>query len=115
LKLILETGVLESPDRIAAAARTAVMSGVDFLKTSTGKVPVGATLEAAAVLLTVIAEADGRVGLKVSGGVRTPDDAARYIALAGSMVGESWITPGHFRIGASSLLDGLLDLVARHA
>ena len=113
LKLILETGLLGSPDRIAAAARTAVMAGVDFLKTSTGKTPVGATLEAAAVLLTVIAEAEGSVGLKVSGGVRAPDDAAAYLALASAIMGEGWLTPQHFRIGASSLLAELVALASR--
>lgn len=113
LKLILETGLLDAPDRIAAAARTAVMAGVGFLKTSTGKVPVGATLESAAVLLQVIAEAGGRVGLKVSGGVRTTADAARYLALADAVMGTAWVTPATFRIGASSLLDDLLRTLGR--
>jgi deoxyribose-phosphate aldolase len=113
LKLILETGLLESPDRITAAARTAIMAGAGFLKTSTGKSPVGATLEAAAVLLTVIAEAGGRIGLKISGGVHTPDEAAAYIALASHMMGETWITPERFRIGASSLLEGLLGVAGQ--
>ena len=113
LKLILETGVLQSPDLIAAAARTAVMAKIDFLKTSTGKAAVGATLEAAAVLLSVIAEADGRVGLKIAGGVRTADAAAEYLHLARSIMGEGWVTPAHFRIGASSLLDELLRLAGQ--
>ena len=70
LKLILETGTLAEPGRITAAARAAVMAGVDFLKTSTGKGPVGATLEAAVLLLEVIEEAGGRVGFKAAGGIR---------------------------------------------
>ncbi|MEO1092071.1 MAG: deoxyribose-phosphate aldolase [Pseudomonadota bacterium] len=110
LKIILETGVLQAPDVITAAARAAVMAGVDMLKTSTGKVPVGATLEAAATLLEVVAEAEGRVGLKLSGGVRAADQAAGYLALADARMGEHWVSPGTFRIGASSLLD---DLQAR--
>lgn len=107
LKLILETGLLAEPPLITAAARAAVMAGVDMLKTSTGKVPVGATLEAAALLLDVIAEAGGRVGLKVSGGLRTADQAAGYLALGDEVMGPDWVTPRTFRLGASSLLDAL--------
>ena len=65
---------------ITAAARAAVMAGVDFLKTSTGKAEVGATLEAAAALLAVCHEAGGRVGFKAAGGIRTAADAAGYLA-----------------------------------
>jgi len=108
LKLILETGRLEDPAVITAAARAAVMAGVDMLKTSTGKTEPGATPEAATTLLQVIAEAGGRVGLKVSGGVRTPEQAAGYLALCDARMGAGWATPATFRIGASSLLDGLL-------
>ena len=107
IKLILETGRLERPDVITAAARSAVMAGVTMLKTSTGKVPVGATLEAAAALLSVIQESDGRVGLKVSGGVRTAADAAGYRYLVAQMMGEDWLKAENFRIGASSLLADL--------
>ncbi|MCB1883715.1 MAG: deoxyribose-phosphate aldolase [Geminicoccaceae bacterium] len=107
LKLILETGTLERPDRITAAARAAVMEGVDFLKTSTGKAPEGATLDAAVALLAVIAEAEGQVGLKVSGGVRTADEAAAYLHLAEAVMGRDWVSPERFRIGASSLLKDL--------
>lgn len=113
LKLILETGVLEEPDRITAAARAAVMAGVDFLKTSTGTTPVGATPQAAAVLLAVAQEADGRVGLKVSGGIRTVADAAPYPALADELLGAGFVQPKTFRIGASSLLDDVLRLLGR--
>lgn len=108
LKVILETGALGEPDLINAAARAAVMAGADFLKTSTGKAEVGATLEAAAVMLTVIREADGRVGFKAAGGVRTADEAAGYRHLATALLGPSWVSPQTFRLGASSLLDDLL-------
>ena len=84
------------------------MAGVDMLKTSTGKTEPGATPEAVGTLLQVIAEAGGRVGLKVSGGVRTPEQAAGYLALCDERMGAGWATPATFRIGASSLLDGLL-------
>jgi deoxyribose-phosphate aldolase len=108
LKLILETGALAEPHLITAAARAGVMAGVDFLKTSTGKIPVGATLGSAALLLAVIAEADGRVGFKAAGGIRTADESAGYLRLADRIVGPGWATPQRFRLGASSLLDDLL-------
>lgn len=108
LKLILETGVLQAPDLITAAARAAVMAGVDFLKTSTGKAEIGATLEAAALLLSVIHEAGGRVGFKAAGGIRTAADAAGYLMLADRILGPDWASPRTFRFGASSLLDDLL-------
>ena len=112
LKAILETGVLGAPDVIAAAARAAVMAGADFLKTSTGKAEVGATLEAAAVLLAVIEAAGGRGGLKVAGGVRTTKQAAAYLHLADHLLGPDWAAPGTLRFGASSLLDDLLATAA---
>jgi deoxyribose-phosphate aldolase len=108
LKVILETGMLGEPSLIAAAARAAVMAGCDFLKTSTGKAEVGATLEAAAVLLAVIEEADGRVGFKAAGRVRTAQQAASYLYLAEQLLNPSWACPATFRFGASALLDKLL-------
>lgn len=112
LKVILETGALSDPDIIAAASRDCLHAGANFLKTSTGKIATGATLEAAAVMLHAIKEyqqdTDRRVGFKASGGVRTADDAAHYITLAELIMGESWIGPKTFRLGASSLLDALL-------
>ncbi|WP_051328995.1 deoxyribose-phosphate aldolase [Geminicoccus roseus] len=112
LKLILETGILADPDRITAAARAAVMAGVDFLKTSTGKVPVGATPEAAAVMMRVCEEAGLRVGFKASGGIRTADDAARYLHLGDALLGAERISARTFRFGASSLLDDLVRVAA---
>ena len=111
LKLILETGVLSDADRITAAARAGVMAGVDFLKTSTGKVPIGATPEAAAVLMRVCQEAGLRVGFKASGGVRTADDAARYLYLGEAIMGGD-LSFSNFRFGASSLLDDLVRVAA---
>jgi len=108
LKVVLETGTLGQPSLIAGAARAAVMAGCDFLKTSTGKAEVGATLEAAAVLLAVIEEAGGRVGLKVAGGIRTARQAASYLYLAEQLIDPSWASPKTFRFGASALLDDLL-------
>lgn len=112
LKLILETGELAMPARIRAAAELGIDAGVDFLKTSTGKTAVGATPEAAAVMLDVIAAHGGTYGFKVAGGVRQIEDARTYLALARERLGDAWITPQHFRIGASSLLDALVPLLA---
>jgi deoxyribose-phosphate aldolase len=107
LKLIMETGRLQRPELITAVARSAVMAGIDFLKTSTGKIEIGATPEAAALLLAVAQEAEGRVGVKISGGVRTARDAMRYWQIGEAVMGADWLTPAHFRFGASKLLDEL--------
>lgn len=106
LKVILETGRLLTPSAIREAAALAVDAGADFLKTSTGKVAISATLEAAHVLLDVAAAADRPVGVKVSGGVRTTEQAAAYLRLADAINGRA--EPGNFRFGASGLLDALL-------
>jgi deoxyribose-phosphate aldolase len=111
LKVILETGRLAEPARIAAAARAAIMAGADFLKTSTGRFPTGATLEAAAVLLAVIDEADGRVGLKLAGGIRTTQQAAQYLYLVDHTMGSGWTSPATLRFGASALLDDLVRIL----
>lgn len=103
LKLILETGELATPTLIRQACAIGIAAGVDFLKTSTGKVPVNATPNAAAIMLDAIAEAGGRCGFKAAGGIRTLADAQRYLELAESRLGGNWIEPAHFRIGASAL------------
>ena len=112
LKLILETGELGTPARIRQACELGLDAGVDFLKTSTGKVPVNATPEAAVVMLDAIAERDGRCGFKAAGGIRAPADARSYLDLAATRLGDDWITPARFRIGASALFDALLAELA---
>lgn len=112
VKVILETGRLDDPARITAAARCAVMAGADMLKTSTGKTPVGARLEDAAVLLSVLDEADGRVGLKLSGGIRTADHAAGYLHLIDHFMTSGWVAPKTVRFGASSLLGDVVGILA---
>lgn len=109
LKLILETGELRSPERITQAARLGLDAGVDFLKTSTGKTPVGATPEAARTLLQTLAThaRAGEVGFKASGGVRTLADVAIYLTLAREFLGPEAGTPRRFRLGASALLTEL--------
>ncbi len=112
LKVILETGELQDPTLIRRAAELALEGGADFLKTSTGKVAVNATLEAAEILLTVIRERgptlERPIGLKVAGGVHTTEEAQAYLQLAERIMGPGWITPKHFRFGASDLFDDLL-------
>jgi len=110
LKVILETGVLRESSTIKAAARLAVVNGADFLKTSTGKLDPAATPDAVAALLDVIAEAraDGKtIGLKVAGGVKTVEDASRYLDLADQIL-PGGAHPGNFRFGASGLLNDLV-------
>ena len=107
LKVILETGELKTPALIHRASQLALQAGADFLKTSTGKTPVNATLEAAQVMLAAIAAgpaARDKVGFKASGGIRTVQEAMRYEALVAHTLGTDALTPKRFRIGASSLL-----------
>lgn len=112
VKVILETGALGDGETIRAAAELAIENGAGFVKTSTGKIPAGASLEAATAILAAISAADRPVGLKPSGGIRTFDEAMQYIGLADSVMGEGWATPATFRFGASGLLDALLAVVA---
>jgi deoxyribose-phosphate aldolase len=107
LKVILETGELMSIDTIRAAAETAVRLGADFIKTSTGKTPRSASLEATEVMLHVIHETARPVGLKPSGGIRTLADATAYLDQADRIMGAGWATPTTFRFGASGLLTAL--------
>lgn len=108
LKTILETGELKSPDLIREAARIAIGTGADFIKTSTGKTQTSATPEAVSIMLDEIAASGRRVGIKPSGGIRTLADARVYLDLADKRMGPDWATPGTFRFGASGLLDVLL-------
>lgn len=107
VKAILETGMLADIDEMQLLAGAALTGGADFVKTSTGKVETGATLEAAEALLDAIAAA-GNGGLKVSGGVRSYAEAKAYADLAAQKMGDAWVNPKTFRIGASSLLTDLI-------
>ncbi|QTP57393.1 deoxyribose-phosphate aldolase [Billgrantia antri] len=109
LKVILETGELKEAGLIERAGMLAIDGGADFLKTSTGKVAVNATLDAAKILLTAIKASGSDVGFKAAGGVRAAEDAAAYLRLAEQVMGADWITPAHFRFGASGLLGSLLE------
>lgn len=115
LKVILETGLLEQPDQIQKAAAISLFSGADFLKTSTGKEYPGASPEAAYMLCSVIrqyhAHCGRKVGVKFSGGIRTVEQALQYYCIVKDILGEEWLTPELFRIGASSLETSLREAI----
>jgi deoxyribose-phosphate aldolase len=115
LKVILETGALMDPAIIADASYDALSAGADFIKTSTGKIPEGASLDAAATMLLVIkhmsTQLKHRIGFKVSGGIRDIQQAAQYVELADRIMGKEWVAPTTFRIGASKLVDQMLNEV----
>ncbi|MEO0914089.1 MAG: deoxyribose-phosphate aldolase [Pseudomonadota bacterium] len=108
VKTILETGILGDATLIRQAADGALEGGADFLKTSTGKVPVNATPVAGRILLEAIRDSGKPVGFKPSGGVKTIADAAAYLDLCAEIMGPDWATPSTFRIGASGVLTALL-------
>jgi deoxyribose-phosphate aldolase len=114
LKVILESGQFESLDTLRRAAEIAVAGGAQFLKTSTGKTIPGATPDAVAMLLEVIAQARARctpVGLKVSGGIRSFAAARAYLEQYERRFGAGSATAANFRIGASSLINELLEVM----
>ena len=112
VKAILEIGELGSYDLIRRASLVAMAAGADTIKTSTGKISPASTLPVALVMAEAIRDFEeygGRaVGLKVAGGIRTAKDAIRYLVIVHETLGDDWLTPDRFRIGASSLLNDLL-------
>ncbi|MEO9534196.1 MAG: deoxyribose-phosphate aldolase [Crocinitomicaceae bacterium] len=113
LKVILETGEL-STDQIAAASRIAIEEAADFIKTSTGKSKTGATEEAVETMCQIIAESNSTCGIKVSGGIRTIDDALIYQNIVLRILGEKWLYPERLRFGASSLFDNIKKELIKH-
>jgi deoxyribose-phosphate aldolase len=111
LKVIIESGELENTAMIRLASEAAIEGGADFIKTSTGKMPRGADLGAAATMLAAIYASSKKVGFKASGGVRSVADAQAYLDLADSMFGAGWATPATMRFGASSLLADVLAVL----
>ncbi|PWE31319.1 deoxyribose-phosphate aldolase [Maritimibacter sp. 55A14] len=111
LKAILATGELGSLTDVARASMVAMMAGADFIKTSTGKEPVNATLSVSLTMLRAIrayeAETGARVGFKPAGGISKAADALSWMALVQAEAGDDWLTPGLFRFGASSLLGAI--------
>lgn len=115
LKVIIESGALKKPELIRAASLISMMAGTDFVKTSTGKIDVAATPEAALVMCQAIRdyyEATGKkIGFKAAGGVRTAQDAALYYTIVEETLGKEWLTPELFRIGASSVANNLISAI----
>ncbi len=111
LKVIIETGELKEEALIKKASQICIEAGANFIKTSTGKVPVNATPEYARMMLEVIRDMDvaKTVGFKPAGGVRTAEDAQAYLAMADDILGGDWADNMHYRFGASSLLTNLLN------
>ena len=112
LKVILETGELQTYDNVRRASWLAMMAGGHFIKTSTGKVQPAATLPVTLLMLEAVRDyriATGRqVGVKPAGGIRTSKDAIKYLVVVNEIAGEDWLSPDWFRFGASSLLNDLL-------
>ena len=112
LKVIFETGELQTYDNVRRASWLAMLAGAHFIKTSTGKVSPAATLPVTLVMLEAVRdfrEATGRmIGVKPAGGIRTAKDAIRYLVLVNETAGPDWLSSEWFRFGASSLLNDLL-------
>jgi len=113
LKVILETGELKTVEKIRRACEIAILSGTDFLKTSTGKIQPAATHEAFLIMLDTIKDyhnkTRAKIGIKAAGGISTPDEAIGYYLLVKETLGEEWLNKDFFRIGASRLADGIFN------
>lgn len=112
LKVILETGELQTYDNIRRASFLAMLAGGDFIKTSTGKVTVNATIPITMLMLQAVRdwyeETGELIGVKPAGGIRTAKDAIKYLVIVRETAGETWLNPDLFRFGASSLLNDVL-------
>ena len=112
LKVILETGELNTYDNVRRASWLSILAGADFIKTSTGKVSPAATLPVTLLMLEVVRDwhrlTGERIGVKPAGGIRTSKDAIKYLVTVAETVGEQWLQPHLFRFGASSLLNDVL-------
>jgi deoxyribose-phosphate aldolase len=115
LKVILETGALKTPEYIWKASMLSMQAGADFIKTSTGKMDPAATPEAAWVMCSAIREfhqqTGKKVGFKAAGGIVESADALFYTAIVKNILGEEWLSPKLFRIGASRLANNLLSSI----
>ena len=115
LKVIIESGALKTPELIRRASLVSMFAGADFIKTSTGKIDVAATPEAAFVMCHAIKDyyqmTGRKVGFKAAGGVKTPEDAALYYTIVEEVLGKEWLTTDLFRIGASSAANNLISAI----
>ncbi len=118
LKVILETGELDSLENIGRASMLAIESGADFIKTSTGKTPISATPEAVYVMCCAIKEhftkTGLRVGIKPSGGISTPETAIMYYLIVKEILGEEWLNNKLLRFGASQLTNNILNELKKY-
>jgi deoxyribose-phosphate aldolase len=116
LKVIMETGLL-SPVQIQKISEIAINAGADYIKTSTGKIPEGASLEAVSIMCYQIRDhyekTGKKIGIKPSGGISTPEEALRYVLLIERILGSGWIDSKFCRIGASRLLKNSIDQLIR--
>ena len=117
LKVILETGELQTYDNVRLASDLAMRAGADFIKTSTGKVQPAATLPVTLVMLEAIRdyffETGRRIGMKPAGGIRTAKEALAYLVMLAETLGDDWMTPDLFRFGASTLANDVLMQIAK--
>ena len=117
LKVILETGELQTLDNVKLASTMAIRAGAHFIKTSTGKVSPAATLPVTFVMLETIRDhylATGtKIGMKPAGGIRTAKEALHYLVMVKETLGNDWLTPDLFRFGASSLLGDVTLQIAK--
>ncbi len=117
LKVILETGELETYDNVRKASFLAMNAGADFIKTSTGKAAVNATLPVTLVMLEAIRDywyqTDRMIGMKPAGGIRTSKQALQYLVLVKETLGDAWLSNEWFRFGASTLTNDLLMQLAK--
>ncbi len=115
LKVILETGSLQDYSLIRKASFLAISAGANFIKTSTGKIPVGATPEAMVIMCQVISEYYNKTGIKIgikpAGGISDAETAILYYAIVKEILGENWLNSERFRIGASRLANNLMSLI----
>lgn len=115
LKVILETGALESCNDIRKASILSIYAGADFIKTSTGKIGIGATPEAFYVMCNAVkdyyTETGTKIGVKAAGGIRTATDAAKYYTIVKEVLGEEWLNKELFRIGAAGLANNLISAI----
>lgn len=115
LKVILETGVLQNPKLIYKASMLAMAAGADFIKTSTGKVAINATLDATYVMCLAIrdwyAKTGKKIGYKAAGGISTTKEAVQHYTIAHSILGETWMNKKFFRFGASRLANNLISSI----
>ncbi|WP_419901532.1 deoxyribose-phosphate aldolase [Kiloniella sp.] len=111
LKVILESGAFEDLSSLYELSLAVIDAGADFIKTSTGKTDVSATLEAAKIMLKAIKDSGKACGFKASGGIRTHAQAVEYMDLAAQIMGSDWVNSKNFRFGASGLLNDLLAVL----